>query len=986
MLKLIDIVKDYNVGDESVHALKGVNIEFRRNEFVAILGPSGCGKTTLLNIIGGLDQYTSGDLKINNKSTKKFKDHDWDTYRNHSIGFVFQSYNLIPHQSVLANVELALTLSGVGKAERRRRAKEALEKVGLGNQLHKKPNQMSGGQMQRVAIARALVNDPEILLADEPTGALDSQTSVQIMDILKEISKEKLIIMVTHNPDLAEQYASRIVKVLDGEVISDSAPYESNDADERVNEVRKISKSKKTSMSFFTALSLSLNNLMTKKARTILTAFAGSIGIIGIALILSVSTGVQAYIDRVQEDTLSSYPITINAAEIDMSDLLLNITQSASESEDETEEGEETERTAIYENQVMYEMMNSVNSTEARYNDLVKFKEFLESSEEMKQYASAISYSYAQDMNVYVTDADGKIVKSDIVELMSGIYSAMGVSASSDLMSNYVQLSAWREMLSGTDGELINELLTEQYDVIAGRWPESYDEVVVVVSENNEISDMMLYALGLKTGDEITEDLKAAANHEQVDISEQSSWSYDEILNLDFRIILDCDKYQLSGGHYIDASENETGLKYLYDSDNAVKLKVVGIIRQSEEAVSAFMSNAAVGYTAELTEYLINKTDESEIVKQQKADPETDVISGLLFRKEGEEITLDEIKTSVDEYLAGLTSTEKALIYTELASVPDDAYLMQGIGQMKASMTPEQLDEMLVQALVQQTGMDADTIANYIVTMAEADKEEYTNMMLAAMVTQQYAEGIQAQLGLLTSDQIAAMLDAMELTDAQYESVFENHVPSTRSDSTYDENLKLLGVADINSPTAINIYASTFENKDEISEIIADYNESAEDGDEITYTDYVKILMSSITTIISAISYVLIAFVAISLVVSSIMIGIITYISVLERTKEIGILRAVGASKKDISRVFNAETLIVGFTAGALGIGITLALLVPINIILHTLTGIEILSAILPTGGAVALVIISMVLTLVAGVVPSGIAAKKDPVEALRTE
>ena len=986
MLKLIDIVKDYNVGDESVHALKGVNIEFRRNEFVAILGPSGCGKTTLLNIIGGLDQYTSGDLKINNKSTKKFKDHDWDTYRNHSIGFVFQSYNLIPHQSVLANVELALTLSGVGKAERRRRAKEALEKVGLGNQLHKKPNQMSGGQMQRVAIARALVNDPEILLADEPTGALDSTTSVQIMDILKEISKEKLIIMVTHNPDLAEQYASRIVKVLDGEVISDSAPYESNDASERVNEVRKISKSKKTSMSFFTALSLSLNNLMTKKARTILTAFAGSIGIIGIALILSVSTGVQTYIDRVQEDTLSSYPITINAAEIDMSDLLLNITQNASDSEDETEEGEETERTAIYENQVMYEMMNSVNSTEARYNDLVKFKEFLESSEEMKQYASAISYSYAQDMNVYITDADGKIIKSDIVELMSGIYSAMGVSASSDLMSNYVQLSAWREMLSGTDGELINELLTEQYDVIAGRWPESYDEVVVVVSENNEISDMMLYALGLKTGDEITEDLKAAANHEQVDISEQSSWSYDEILNLDFRIILDCDKYQLSGGHYIDASENETGLKYLYDSDNAVKLKVVGIIRQSEDAVSAFMSNAAVGYTAELTEYLISKTDESEIVKQQKADPETDVISGLLFRKEGEEITLDEIKTSVDEYLAGLTSAEKAVIYTELASVPDDAYLMQGIGQMKASMTPEQLDEMLVQALVQQTGMDAETIANYIVTMSEADKEEYTNMMLAAMVTQQYAEGIQAQLGLLTSDQIAAMLDAMELTDAQYESVFENHVPSTRSDSTYDENLKLLGVADINSPTAINIYASTFENKDEISEIISNYNESAEDGDEITYTDYVKILMSSITTIISAISYVLIAFVAISLVVSSIMIGIITYISVLERTKEIGILRAVGASKKDISRVFNAETLIVGFIAGALGIGITLALLVPINIILHTLTGIEILSAILPTGGAVALVIISMVLTLVAGVVPSGIAAKKDPVEALRTE
>ncbi len=985
MLKLIDIVKDYNVGDESVHALRGVNIEFRRNEFVAILGPSGCGKTTLLNIIGGLDQYTSGDLKINNKSTKKFKDHDWDTYRNHSIGFVFQSYNLIPHQSVLANVELALTLSGVGKAERRRRAKEALEKVGLGNQLHKKPNQMSGGQMQRVAIARALVNDPEILLADEPTGALDSTTSVQIMDILKEISKEKLIIMVTHNPDLAEQYASRIVKVLDGEVISDSDPYVSNDADERVNEVRKVSKARKTSMSFFTALSLSLNNLMTKKARTFLTSFAGSIGIIGIALILSVSTGVQTYIDRVQEDTLSSYPLTINSTEIDMSELLVNISQNANDGSEE-EASEERDSDAIYENQIMYEMMNSVNSTETQSNNLVKFKEFLETDERIKQYASAISYSYAQDMNVYVTDSDGNIVKSDILELMTGIYSSMGVSASNDMMSNYVQLSAWREMLAGTDGELINELMTEQYDVIAGRWPESYDEVVVVVSENNEISDMMLYALGLKTGDEITEDLRAAASHEQVDISEQASWSYDDILNLDFRIILDCDKYQLSGGKYIDASENEAGLKYLYDSENAIPLKVVGIIRQSDNAVAAFMSSAAVGYTSELTEYLIAKTEESDIVKQQKADPETDVISGLLFRKEGEEITLEEIKASVDEYVSGLTSAEKAVIYTELACVPDDAYLMQGVAQFKASMTSEQLDEMLVQSLVSQTGMDAETISGYIVTMDEADKEEYINMIVVAMVTQQYAEGVQAQLGALATEQVAMMLDAMEMTDAQYESVFENHVPSTRSDSTYEENLSLLGVADINSPTAINIYAATFENKDEISEIIADYNESVDDADRITYTDYVKILMSSITTIISAISYVLIAFVAISLVVSSIMIGIITYISVLERTKEIGILRAVGASKKDISRVFNAETLIVGFTAGALGIGITLLLLIPINFILHTVTGIEILSAILPTGGAIALIVISMVLTLIAGVFPSRIAANKDPVEALRTE
>ncbi len=982
MLRLIDIVKDYQAGDETVRALKNVNIEFRRNEFVAILGPSGCGKTTLLNLIGGLDQYTSGDLRINNKSTKKFKDHDWDSYRNHSVGFVFQSYNLIPHQSVLANVELALTLSGVGKAERRRRAKEALEKVGLGNQLHKRPNQMSGGQMQRVAIARALVNDPEILLADEPTGALDSQTSVQIMEILKEISKEKLIIMVTHNPDLAEEYASRTVKLLDGEIISDSAPYESTSESEHLAEVRQISKTKKTSMSFFTALSLSLNNLMTKKARTILTAFAGSIGIIGIALILSVSTGVQTYIDRVQEDTLSSYPLQINSTEIDMTDLLMNLTSGAEESE----EGSKHELDAVYENQVMYEMMNSVNSTEAKTNNLKPFKEFLETDERMKEYASAISYSYATDMNVYVKDREGAIVKSDVMELMSGIYSAMGVEASSEMMSNYMQLSVWGEMLKGSNGELINPLMGEQYDVVAGRWPESYDEVVVVVSKNNEISDMMLYALGLKTGEEITESLKAAANHEQIEIGELASWSYEDIMNLDFRIILDCCKYQLSGNRYIDATANEAGLKYLYDSKDAIKLKVVGVVRPNEDAVASFMANTAVAYTSALTEHIVNVTNESEIVKAQLADPETDVILGLKFRKEGEELTLEEIKASTDEYISKLTPAEKALIYTELACIPDEATLAAGVQQFLTNTPAEQLDAMLLQSIVTQTGMDEETIKGYLSDMSAEDRQQYTNAIAAAMVTQQYAEGVQAQLAPLSTEQIAAMLDSLPMTDSQYTSVFEKHVPSTRSDSTYDEVLKELGHTSLDTPTAINIYASTFENKDMINELIAEYNDSAEEGNEIAYTDYVKILMSSITTIISAISYVLIAFVAISLVVSSIMIGIITYISVLERTKEIGILRAVGASKKDIARVFNAETLIVGFTAGALGIGITLALLVPINMILHHFTGIEILSAILPWQGAVLLVLISMFLTLIAGLFPSRIAAKKDPVVALRTE
>ncbi len=980
MLKLTNIVKDYEIGDEHVKALKGINIEFRKNEFVAILGPSGCGKTTLLNIVGGLDKYTSGDLSIYNKSTKKFKDKDWDAYRNHSIGFVFQSYNLIPHQSVLANVELALTLSGVGKAERRRRAKEALQKVGLGDQLHKKPNQMSGGQMQRVAIARALVNDPEILLADEPTGALDSVTSVQIMDILKEISKDKLIIMVTHNPELAEQYASRTVRLLDGEIISDSDPYEGDERSQRVREVQNVKKSRKTSMSFFTALSLSLNNLMTKKARTILTAFAGSIGIIGIALITSVSTGVQTYIDRVQEDTLSSYPITINAKEVDMTSLMTSMMETATGSSESTHELD-----AVYENQVMYEMMNSVNSMEIQENNLVKFKEFLDSSEEIKEYASAITYSYNAYMNAYVKDADGKIIKSDIVDLMAGIYSQMGITASDSMMSNYAQISAWQELLPSTDGAPINDLMHEQYEIVDGRWPESYDEIVIVINENNEISDMMLYALGLKTADEIEESMKTASNHEQIDISDHKSWSYEDILALDFRVILDCNKYQPSGDHYIDATETETGLKYLYDSEDSIKLKVVGIIRPNEDAVASFMTGA-IGYTADLTKHIINTTNESTLVTEQKANPEVDVISGLKFKVEGEEETAEEIKLAVDEWLGKQSNAEKAVIYTELACIPDDAYLLQTVSQYRQSLTPEAAEQLIIDAVVAQTQMDVETIKGYIVQMDEKTKEETLMQIISGMVMQQYAAEVSAQLSALSVEQVAAMLDAMELTEAQYSYVFENHLPSTRSDSTYEENLRLLGSTDIDSPRAINIYASTFENKDFIAELIEEYNEGVEESDKINYTDYVKLLMSSITTIISAISYVLIAFVAISLVVSSIMIGIITYISVLERTKEIGILRAVGASKTDISRVFNAETLIVGFVAGALGIGITLLLLVPINIILHTLTGIEILSAILPTSAAVALVVISMVLTLIAGLFPSRIAAKKDPVVALRTE
>ncbi len=980
MLKLENIVKDYDAGGEKVRALNGISIEFRKNEFVAILGQSGCGKTTLLNIIGGLDQYTSGDLQINRKSTKKFKDSDWDTYRNHSIGFVFQSYNLIPHQTVLSNVELALTLSGVGKAERRRRAKEALEKVGLGDQLKKKPNQMSGGQMQRVAIARALVNDPEILLADEPTGALDSQTSIQIMDILKEISKDKLIIMVTHNPELAEKYASRTVKLLDGEIISDSDPYDGSDANEHQSEVRSVKKGQKTSMSFFTALSLSLNNLMTKKTRTILTSFAGSIGIIGIALILSVSTGVQSYIDRVQEDTLSSYPITINAQEVDMTQLMTTLRDTANGS---SETGHDLD--AVYESKIMYEMMNSVNSMEAQENNLVKFKEFIENGDDIKQYSSAISYVYNTDMNVYTTDRDGKIVKSDILELMSSMYSMMGFETSSSTLSNFMQINAWQEMLEGMNGEIVNDLLKEQNDLVAGRWPENYDEVVVVVSDKNELSDMMLYALGLKTLDDIQDAMKAAANQEQIDTSEFGSWSYDDILNLDFRVILDCDKYQPSGDGYIDVSATETGLQFLYDSDKAIRLKVVGIVRPSKDAVASFLTGA-VCYPAALTDYIIERTNSSDIVKAQLDDPETDVISGLKFKVDGEEPSDEEIKASVDNWVSGLSNTEKSALYIELASIPTEEYLASAVGQYRAAMDDAAIDNMLMKAFVSQTQMDEESVLAYIQNMDAETKEGYLNQILAATVTQQYAEQIQTQLGVLSADETAAMFDASEITQEQYLYIFENRMPSTRSDSTYEQNLRTLGQVDLDSPRSIYIYASTFENKDFISDAIAAYNDAGDEADNIVYTDYVALLMSSVTTIISAISYVLIAFVAISLVVSSIMIGIITYISVLERTKEIGILRSVGASKKDISRVFNAETLIVGFVAGAIGIGITLILLLPINLILHYLTGIDNLSAILPVTGAAVLVIISMALTLIAGLIPSGIAAKKDPVVALRTE
>lgn len=871
MLKLTSIKKDYVTGDTTVHALKGVSIEFRKNEFVSILGQSGCGKTTLLNIIGGLDNYTDGDLIIGGKSTKTFKDRDWDNYRNHSVGFIFQSYNLIPHQSVLSNVELALTLSGVSKAERRKRAKEALEKVGLADQLNKKPNEMSGGQMQRVAIARALVNNPEILLADEPTGALDSETSVQIMDLLKEIAKDRLVIMVTHNPDLAKQYSTRIVRLLDGNIIDDSSPYSSED--ERYAEEEN---KKRPSMSFFTALSLSLNNLMTKKARTFLTSFAGSIGIIGIALILSLSSGVNAYIASVEEETLSSYPITIEQTGMDVSNLVSDLMNEAEETADS-----EREPDRIYSNNIMTDMMSTmVNGISS--NNLALLKKHIEETPEFKENSSEIEYQYSTVMNIYTED--GKRVNPNTV--FSTIFGGGSSDSSAKVtpMSAFTNTEVWNRLFDN------KELLKKQYDVVAGHMPQNYNEIVLVVDKNNRISDYTLYSLGLKDSAELEEMMKKAQAGEKIEATEEVSYTYDDILNLKFKLLCNTDYFEKNAdGTWTDKTSDE--LYVQSQLQNAEVISVVGIIRPSDESVTDATSGF-VGYTGALMEHLINKVNDSEIVKEQKDKANINIFTGRPFQSNTENMTYDGLLA----YIATLPEDKQ----TEY-----NAY----IGQMKGS------------------GMSDDQIVER----------------------------------------------------------FKSAIETEDSSATYDGNLSLMGVSDLDEPSAINIYPKDFEAKETVSNLITDYNNKAEDQNKITYTDYIGLMLSSVTTIINAISYILIAFVSISLIVSSIMIGIITYISVLERTKEIGILRAMGASKRDVSRVFNAETLIVGFVAGAIGIGITLLLLIPINAVIAVFTDISGL-AVLPAVGGIALVVISMLLTFIAGLFPAKIAAKRDPVKALRSE
>ena len=987
MLRVKDIVKVYQTGGEDVTALRGVSLSFRESEFVAVLGHSGCGKTTLLNIIGGLDQYTSGDLIINGRSTKEFTDRDWDSYRNHSIGFVFQSYNLIPHQSVLSNVELALTLSGVSKAERRRRAAEALEKVGLKDQMKKRPNQLSGGQMQRVAIARALVNDPDILLADEPTGALDSETSVQVMDILQEIAQDKLVIMVTHNPELAERYATRIIRVLDGKVVSDSNPYDA--AVQPV--VQGKSREKKPSMSFATAFSLSLNNLMTKKGRTILTSFAGSIGIIGIALILSLSSGINAYINQVQEDTLSSYPITIEAESVDMSSMITSLMGARHQ-----EEEGEREADRVYASTIMFDMLNSMVDAETTTNNLEAFKAYLDNGGGGIADLATIRYSYDIPFDVYTKDADGKIVKSDVTamleEAMTALYGGDYTAYFDTMGGMYQQMNVWEELLPGEDGELVGDQVKGQYDLLYGTWPQADNEVILFVDQNNEISDLMLSALGLISTQEMTDNLNALQNGESVDTQERS-WSYEELCNTTFKLILPAQRYQADGqGGYTDLGATDSGLQLLYDSDEAgISLKVVGVARPSEEA-TASMVTGAIGYTSALTEKAIAATLDTDVVQDQLDDPDTDVITGLPFPEENaQEPTAEEKREAVEEALPGLTVQEKAAAYTAVMSQPEESYVEDTVSAQMEGMTREDIEEMISQQYAGEMGVDAQRLSDYIAGMSDEELFAQVEEAIAQQIRQQYAAGVEAQLGALSQDRLAGMLDAAltgdTFTDDQILYLYDNFMPPTVSDSTYEENLELLGYVDLDSPSSISLYASTFAEKDAIADLIQDYNDGVEnEEDTITYTDYVALLMSSITDIISGISYLLIAFVSISLVVSSIMIGIITYISVLERTKEIGILRAVGASKKDVSRVFNAETLIVGLGAGLIGIVVTLLLLIPINAILLHLTGLVGLKAALPPVGAGVLVAISALLTIIAGLIPSRMAARKDPVEALRTE
>lgn len=1121
MLELKNICKKYSSVSGDVTALDNINLQFRRNEFVSILGPSGGGKTTMLNIIGGLDQYTSGDLVIGGVSTKKYKDRDWDSYRNHSIGFIFQSYNLIMHQTVLENVELALTLSGVSKGERKERAIEALTAVGLADHIYKKPTQMSGGQMQRVAIARALINNPDILLADEPTGALDTVTSVQIMELLKEIAKDKLVIMVTHNPELAEQYSTRIIRIRDGKIIDDSDPYITEQIDARVE------KTEKTSMTFFTALSLSFKNLLTKKGRTFLTAFAGSIGIIGIASILSLSNGIQLYVDTVQQETLSSYPIQILEETTDMSALMGAMLGISPEGDGSGVEGEKED--GVYANPVMYRMMKSMLNAETEKNNLADFKKFLDSKKsELEEYTFAIQYGYDIALNIYAKDPYGEYSKSDFYDLMFDVMGGDGgvMGSATSYMESMSAINLWQELITDPKTGNVSALVTDQYDLVYGKWPSDADELLLVLTSNNEISDLTLYALGLIDRQTMMNSTMAAMTGGEDtgfdDIIGQM-WTYKEICDIPLKLILPTDyyKYDNKTDLWVDISDNTALLNKTIDK--GYELKISGIVRPKPEATATALSGSLC-YTSKLVEYYIEEVNDSPMVREQKNNEDINIISGKPFIAEEDLIYSNKEKIKLfKEYVEGLTDAEKADLYLQILSVPDEEAIDKTVDMMLEGYEDKSVDEIIEEITKNysgEMGFSEDLIYDMLSSYDKEELIDFLKDMMREMLVSTYAtaaeeaiasiesapsdedlesmkkqirEGVEtaassstsildssmssmggssmsfdlagmlnlptgkkeptknsimgdltgktakvmmiseiwctqtniptevvqiylytvsdAELDKLFDDALTQMAVQMyesysgimpvgdgdakvakafdeylaEKEDSDFIYYYDNFMPRNVSDITYADLLKELGCCDEEVPSSINIYPIDFEKKELIADMITDYNNTVGDEEEISYTDYMAMLMSSVSNIIDAISVALIAFVSISLVVSSIMIGIITYISVLERTKEIGILRAIGASKKDVARVFNAETLIIGLSAGVIGIVITLLLTIPANIIIKNLTDISNIAN-LPVMGAIALILISVFLTMFAGLVPSRVAANKDPVESLRSE
>lgn len=1033
-LQLKNIKKTYLAGENAVHALKGVSLNFRKNEFVSILGPSGCGKTTMLNIIGGLDRYTEGDLLIDGNSTTNFKDRDWDTYRNHRIGFIFQTYNLIPHQTVLSNVELALTISGVGKEERVRRAKEALIKVGLEREIHKRPNQLSGGQCQRVAIARALVNEPDILLADEPTGALDSKTSIQIMELIKEIAKDRLVIMVTHNGEIAKEYSTRIISLKDGEVVDDTNPFTCQQVEVKEEiEVQKPKKTKRSKMSLWTSFKLSMRNLFTKKGRTALVSFAGSIGIIGISLILAVSQGATAYINHVQEATLSSYPITLESSSMDVMSLMESFMNSGDKEPDHPLD-------AVYKDQVIGELVDALAKANTGENDLASFKTYLDKEiakdgSQLNGAVSAVQYNYNLDLDVYTKYGD-EIVKSDTRELLSkmlasfmlgsvggssggGIGSVDNESQSSfGMFSNLIMGDMWQELLSSTDGGLINDIVKEQYDVVYGDWPTKANEIVLVLNEHNELDDLTLYALGLIGEQEIDNIIKAAQSGQTLE-KDYKHWSYKELCDKEFKTILpyNCYEYSSELGIWVDSRENPIRLNALYE--NGYTLKIKGIIRPNPDSEN-HMIKGAIGYTYKLTEDIIRGAENSAVVQAQKASPNIDIFTGQPFESSSASLTPAQKAQAFHDYVNSLDELSKARLMLKIeTTIPQNELMGKVLAEFQTLGDEDNQrakKELIAEAYA--TTMGGNVNPEDVIGMFDNASEDTINnlvmMVLGQQFTYQYTfekimpyvmadvtgelkyvleyAGLEKTLEKIAQDNQTALNTKLtdllnhqaneedQLCAGYYQSLMDF------SDSTYENNLVKMGCIDLGVPVSINIYASSFADKDVIVSVIESYNAGVDEAKQIKYTDYVGLLMSAVTTVIDAITYILIAFVAISLVVSSIMIAVITLISVQERTKEIGILRSIGASKRDVSSLFNAETFIIGLMSGLMGVGITYLLCIPINIILQALTGIPTLRAILPIGAAGILVGISVLLNMISGIIPSRSAAKKDPVNALRTE